>query len=159
MTSESPTPETASSAELPIASHAEVDEASTARRRPPVKWLVVGVGIVVALIVGIIVILNVVSAKSPFEAAIEDCNLEGSAYIRVGDDGDTLLIDTQGDDSPGARFTDTACVLVALGVPDSTVARMDSTRAMDGVQSDEFDGIKAQWSYHPDNGLDLILTR
>ncbi|WP_269142641.1 hypothetical protein [Georgenia yuyongxinii] len=34
---------------------------------------------------------------------------------------------------------------------------MTSTRALDGRQTAEWDGVVATWSFHPDDGLDVIL--
>jgi hypothetical protein len=42
-------------------------------------------------------------------------------------------------------------------MPGSIVARLDSTRAMDGVQQATWDSYTATWSYHPDSGIDLII--
>jgi hypothetical protein len=35
--------------------------------------------------------------------------------------------------------------------------QMKKTRALDGTQSASWDAIEATWSYHPDNGFDIIL--
>lgn len=133
--------------------------AGTPRRPKRGLWIAISVVAAAVLAAAGIAIFASAASRSPFESAVEECDLEGSPYIRIGDDGDTLLVDTEGDESEGARFGDTACVLISLDVPDSMVARMDSTRALDGVQQDTFDGIDAQWSYHPNNGLDIIFTR
>lgn len=83
----------------------------------------------------------------------------GSAYITVGDGGSTLLIDHDGeDDTGGASIDDVASVLFALGMPDSVVAQIDSTRALDGRQSASWDGFEVSWAYHPDTGIDMIVT-
>lgn len=37
-------------------------------------------------------------------------------------------------------------------------AQMDSTRALDGMQTAEWDTFEAKWTYHPDDGLDVIIT-
>lgn len=83
----------------------------------------------------------------------------GSAHITVGDGGNTLLIDHQGEDeTSGASIDDVVCVLFELGVPDSVVAQMEATRALDGRQSASWDGYAVSWAYHPDSGLDMIVT-
>ncbi|MPZ14296.1 MAG: hypothetical protein GEU73_07705 [Chloroflexi bacterium] len=77
----------------------------------------------------------------------------------LGDGGYTLILDHKGErDRHGMSMENIAEVLALLDVPDSVVAQMDGTRAMDGRQSAEWDGITATWQYHPDSGLDLILT-
>jgi hypothetical protein len=35
--------------------------------------------------------------------------------------------------------------------------RMDKTRALDGMQREVFDTFDVSWSYHPDNGLDIVI--
>ena len=42
--------------------------------------------------------------------------------------------------------------------PDAVVSQMDSTTSLQGRQTASWDGTDASWTYHPDNGLDLILT-
>lgn len=51
-----------------------------------------------------------------------------------------------------------ACVLGALKMSSSLSAKFDRTTAMDGVQTETVNDIEASWTYHPDNGLDLILV-
>ena len=46
---------------------------------------------------------------------------------------------------------------VARIVPSYVVSHIDSTRALDGQQVDEWDGISARWTFHPESGLHLVL--
>jgi hypothetical protein len=75
-------------------------------------------------------------------------------------DGDTtLVIDTKGDDDyAGVDYSTLACALDELGTPTRVVTAIESTRALDGRQSDSWDGFAASWSYHPDTGMDLIVS-
>ena len=76
----------------------------------------------------------------------------------VADQGKTLIFDTKGkDDGKGHDMTDVACVLRLLLIPQAVVSHIDTTRALDGQQTDEWEGISARWSYHPDSGLHLTL--
>ncbi|MCA1655830.1 MAG: hypothetical protein LC635_05200, partial [Pseudonocardiaceae bacterium] len=78
------------------------------------------------------------------------------------DDNDhTLLLDMAGQDfgTGSATPDDVACVLYELDAPRSVTARMDSTRALDGMQTATWEGYEASWTYHPDAGLDLIITQ
>jgi hypothetical protein len=92
---------------------------------------------------------------SVLEVAAARCDIGGA----VGDDGSSLELDMKGDDygSGDLSFTDVACVLNDLDVPDSVMSKMDSTRSIDGRQSEDWDGFEANWTYHPDDGLDVIL--
>ena len=35
---------------------------------------------------------------------------------------------------------------------------INSTRALDGMQTDSWHDITARWTYHPDDGLDITLA-
>lgn len=94
------------------------------------------------------------------EQAVADCDEMGlgSDYVTLGDEGRSLTADHQGDeDAAGASLEELVCVLAMSDVPDSVIAQMEQTRALDGMQSAEWDGLTATWTYHPDNGMDLIL--
>lgn len=43
-------------------------------------------------------------------------------------------------------------------MPESVKAHMFATRALDGRQTDTWPGFSASWSYHPDDGMDLVIT-
>lgn len=92
-------------------------------------------------------------------AAVEKCNLASSQYVSVMDSGYSLSLDGRSDSSSvdGIEISDTSCVLDELGVPSYIRMLMSNTRALDGMQREEFDVTKIYWSYHPDNGLDIII--
>ncbi|MEU2199538.1 hypothetical protein [Isoptericola sp. NPDC019482] len=95
--------------------------------------------------------------SAAFEAAYADCG--PSDGLELVDDGTTLALDAQGEeDFSGASYTTVDCVLGALEAPSRVTELMNSTRALDGRQTDSWDGVTATWSYHPDTGLDLLLT-
>lgn len=76
-------------------------------------------------------------------------------------DGDrTLVVDTEGEEygSGVSTFEDLGCILGQVSTPDAVIARMEATRALDGMQSESWDGFEASWTYHPDDGLDIIIT-
>lgn len=78
----------------------------------------------------------------------------------LADADHTLVIDTEGEE-PGSgtdTFDALSCTLGELDTPQSVIARMDQTRALDGMQTAEWAGFAASWTYHPDDGLDLIIT-
>ena len=92
---------------------------------------------------------------SVLEAAAARCRIDGA----IGDDGSSLELDMEGEDfgSGDLSYTNVACVLSELDVPDSVVSKMDSTRSLDGRLTEDWNGIEATWTYHPDDGLDVIL--
>lgn len=93
------------------------------------------------------------------EDALDSCEMSNyTPGVRLGDDGYSLILDMKGtDDIEGLDFTDLSCVLAEVEIPDSTLAIMESTRALDGRQTGDWDDITATWSYHPDAGLDIVL--
>jgi len=92
---------------------------------------------------------------SVLEAAADQCSLP----IDAQDDGRSLILDMGGSDylSGDLTYAQVECALSELEVPDSVLARMNSTRALDGRQEADWDGLVASWSYHPDTGLDVII--
>jgi hypothetical protein len=97
----------------------------------------------------------VAPAETMLKSAHDSCS------AGVLSDGDrTMVLDMGGEeaDSGYLSFDQVTCVLAYVGVPSSVTSRMDATRALDGVQDAEWKGFTATWTYHPDNGLDVILT-
>ncbi|WP_455834080.1 hypothetical protein [Pseudarthrobacter siccitolerans] len=108
-------------------------------------------------------------AESLLHQARHSCELDGtvfSDYAKLGDSGYTMtMMGAPADPTyadlikvTGLRTTDFACVFTALEMPDSIVSQMDGTRALDGTQKASWDKFAASWTYHPDNGLRVILT-
>ena len=92
------------------------------------------------------------------EQVVDLCGSEFSvAGVRVGDAGTSLFIDGEGEESRGASIDMTVCILLGMGVPDSVLTRMDHTRALDGMQEGVWEDWQASWTYHPNNGLDIII--
>ncbi|HEX9089781.1 MAG TPA: hypothetical protein VF867_19975 [Arthrobacter sp.] len=109
------------------------------------------------------------SAESLIQKGVRSCKLDtsaNSAYATVGDAGYTVTLKGEPADPNYANITkvtglsarDMACVLLAAAVPDSVVSQIDATRALDGMQRASWDKMAASWTYHPKNGLNLILT-
>lgn len=131
--------------------------------------------IAIAAIAGTVLALAGCSAPeapfSLFENAKSSCgNPDG---VTVADDGTSLTIDMMGEtDWSGASLYDIECVLSAINIPSYVKDNMYATNALAGRQSDSFDvtlggegtdysettfSVDAQWSYHPDNGLDATF--
>jgi hypothetical protein len=100
--------------------------------------------------------------QTAIEEAVEIVDPAVAAYFSVQDDGHTLVVDGAGEFGIGADIPNMAAVLVELGVPGSLTAQMDRTRALDGVQEETWQSaagsFSVSWTYHPDNGLDLIVV-
>jgi hypothetical protein len=90
--------------------------------------------------------------EDPLTTAATDCKTTSHADLAA--DGSSITYDGVTTD---AGLKNVACVMTALHAPDSVIAKIDRTRALDGVVEDSWSTYKASWTYHPDRGLDLII--
>jgi hypothetical protein len=97
-------------------------------------------------------------SQTRFEKAVASCT--GLPTASLADEGKTINVTSIGKDNTatGTPLEAIVCGLEALNVPTSTVAKIDRTTSLQGVQTDTWDGIEASWTYHPDNGLGIILV-
>lgn len=94
------------------------------------------------------------STPPRISAAANSC----AAGLSIQDDGKSISMVTKGKENVSRySYTDVLCVLGALNAPAFVTSHIGQTRALDGMQSDEWDGLKARWNYHPDNGLDITV--
>lgn len=93
--------------------------------------------------------------ESVLDEAVARCGVPTGS----SDGGRSLILDNRGSDAGSGALTwqQVECTLEELDVPESVLSRMLSTRALDGRQDAEWGGLRADWSYHPDNGLDVII--
>lgn len=92
------------------------------------------------------------------ERAAKECGPD-TPDLRIADDGRTLLVDHKGEeDTYGVTLDQLACVIWLLEPPSAVTGRMDSTRALDGMQEASWAEYAMSWSYHPNTGLDVIVT-
>ena len=93
-----------------------------------------------------------------FEEAFAQAGVT-SKYITVQDGGASIIVDGPSDSTNTNTFyPDLAALLAALDVPSFVVDQIDSTTSLQGLREASWDGIEAQWSYHPDNGIDMTLV-
>ncbi|SDH59045.1 hypothetical protein SAMN04488693_101659 [Arthrobacter subterraneus] len=144
-------------AEYGTAGPAEPAVTSTNRGRGK-AWLAGSIGAAAGLIVGVLVgQLEFEQQSAALSDAVTACGVESTDGILLGDEGQSISMQTEGAESFGAPYEDVACVLFELEVPDSIVSRIDSTRALDGRQEAEWENYSASWGYHPDSGLDIVV--
>ena len=96
---------------------------------------------------------------------MESCDLDGVTYsdhVVVGDSGHTVTLEGEPDGThytmAGVTGKEFGCVFAVVSMPDSVVSQMSGTRALDGTQTASWDEMSATWTYHPKNGLRVILT-
>jgi hypothetical protein len=99
------------------------------------------------------------SRRAVLTTAVGACNLKSATGIDLGDGGTTLTFNMKGnDESSGASIGDITCIFAALHIPANVTSHIDQTTSMDGRQEETWNGITISWSYHPDRGLDGVLT-
>ncbi|WP_282944494.1 hypothetical protein [Cellulomonas endometrii] len=128
------------------------------RARPKLR----GWKLALAIFAAVVVVVAVVEAGNAIfrDTRLQDARDACSAGS-VSDGGRTLTLDMAGETPASGLLdaADVACVLGALETPTATVTLMDTTTALDGRQTDSWDGLTASWRYHPDTGLDVIIER
>lgn len=111
--------------------------------------------------------LGVVYSNATAETTVEElksvydahCDAE---WATLSSDGMSLQVDT----NPSNRedYTNYKAYLAvseineALGLPDSVYSRMGSTSSMQGVQTAVSGNLTVSWTYHPDNGMEIIYA-
>jgi hypothetical protein len=121
-------------------------------------WIATGVSAGLVAI-GAVVVGATVGQPTPLEKAYsqyEDLDITSSS-IELVDDGHTIIVDGEGAEESGAPIEAIASLIKALEMPTSIVTKIENTRALDGTQSDSWDGIEVSWSYHPDSGIDMVF--
>ncbi|GAB2762729.1 hypothetical protein [Nocardioides pakistanensis] len=98
--------------------------------------------------------------RSRFEAAKETCQKDAGYAamvdtVEVVDDGRTLLMSTEKDGLAGLEGV--VCMLDELETPESVVNRVAKTTAMMGELTASADDLDYSWTYHPDNGLNMVV--
>jgi hypothetical protein len=106
----------------------------------------------------LLVTLTGCSSNSGFQDAVDTCAPNNG--VLVSDGGNTLTVDMMGEeDYTGANYMDVMCLIDAVKTPDYIISSIEATRALDGRQRDEFNGVEVSWSYHPDSGLDIVYHK
>lgn len=88
--------------------------------------------------------------------AVWNCELRRSAYVRLADSNRTLVIESGG---LGLPISSLNCAFKQLNMPSWVRSRIGSTRALDGEKSASWSGYKAFWTYHPEDGLNMTVTK
>jgi hypothetical protein len=100
---------------------------------------------------------EVTQESTRLQAAKSAC-APGDLDVSLGDGGTSLVISrVAAEERPGASLAELACILDRVDIPDAVISQMDGTRALDGRQHASWDGFTASWTYHPDDGINVIL--
>lgn len=146
----------------------ELDERPPLRRERPKRrtrakhglaMFIVGFLLAILLAVGAYVgmsYLRTVAANN-LAHSLDACSVS-SRYARLASDKTSLTLVAYGDGANGLSQTDFRCILSELDTPSSVRERMLITRAVDGAQHEEWNVYRVTWTYHPEDGLSVVLS-
>jgi hypothetical protein len=115
------------------------------------------------LLLGLALLLASCTSGTAIAKAHEACGAHGNpGYVgKLGSDGQSIVVGGGSSDATDLGQTKsvitTTCLLDKLDAPSSVLSRMNTTRAIDGTQDATHGNIQWRWSYHSDNGLDVLV--
>lgn len=90
--------------------------------------------------------------ETAYDACIDG---HGARTLTLGDEGRSLIINTESEYGPTAGLR---CVIGELGTSQAVLAQLQATTSMMGVQDADDGSLHYQFSYHPDNGVNMVIT-
>ena len=146
----------------------ELDERPPLRRERPKRrtrakyglaMFIVGFLLAILLSVGAYVGMSYLRsvAANNLAHSLDACSVS-SRYARLASDKASLTLVAYGDGANGLSQTDFRCILNELDTPSSVRERMLITRAVDGAQHEEWKVYRVTWTYHPEDGLSVVLS-
>lgn len=124
--------------------------------------------ITLSIIIGTIIILSIIILITSKTNKKEKIDLQAiydnvgcsSYYCKLATDGSYLEIDTNPSDiddySSYIARGYVEDINLELGFTEALYTKMGKTRALDGTLTDENENVKVSWTYHPDDGLEVI---
>ena len=113
---------------------------------------------IIATIVSVVGLAMLVGGQNQaFAQAVTAC--KAAPHATVASDGSSLEMNTFGKKQSGMSVVTLGCVLQELDAPESLMQRMDTTRAIDGTREETWGSYRATWTYHPDQGLHVVISR
>jgi len=89
--------------------------------------------------------------------------LDDSYYLTLASDNSCLEVDTNPLDLDDFSSTEAWDMVEEINkeleLPESLNKKMESTRAMDGRQSETYGKVTVSWTYHPDKGLEVMYEK
>ena len=120
-----------------------------------VLGFIAGIFATVASVVALAMLVG--GQKQEFATAVSAC--KAAPHATVAADGSSLVMNTFGNNQPGMSVVTLSCVLRELDAPESLMQRMETTRAIDGTREETWGSFRATWTYHPDQGLYVVISR
>ncbi len=133
------------------------------RKRKISTPVIVMFGVAGAVIVASSIVAISNSSSNQFQNALDSCMTvgdEGYDDVQIGEDGQSMYLNGSGeDDYSSLDYASEFCILNALDIPEIIVTRMNATSSLMGVQTGDWGNFSASWTYHPNNGLDVSITK
>lgn len=115
-----------------------------------------------AVLAAVVLLPEKAPKKNVIQKAFEEAGGKNfcGEWVTVFEDGSGMKIDTNPADQDDFYDPDAMDTIERihdkLDLPDSLLEKMRSTRALDGRQSRKSNGIEISWTYHPDQGLEIL---
>ena len=117
---------------------------------------------IIAAAIAIPMTLSAKAEETRISDAAEKCALTKGSYT-ILDDGGAIEFDGAGLEKSGIPVgpepEKVLCVMLELGAPQSVSTKVGQTRALDGTRETAWDGYAAQWTYHPDDGMNMLIEK
>lgn len=122
-------------------------------------------GTILLIAAAAVCVFLLINNRPSFQRAFEDAGGANNIgeWVTVSKDGKSMRIDTNPADEEGYYSYKAADAIrdinESLGLPDVLYDKMGETRAIDGRQTAAYKNISVSWTYHPDDGLEIIYER
>lgn len=136
------------------------------------KFIIIGAIVVIAIIAIIVTVIVINGEDSDSESSgkkkvnlkkVYDAIDGDGYYVTLASDNSYIKLDTNPLDLDEFSASEAWDMLEELNdeldLPDSIEEKMSNTRSIDGRQIEEFDDIEVSWTYHPDNGLEVLYEK
>lgn len=149
----------------PVPDDASISSSTRPARRTYPAWVlptatgVLGIAIGAALLGAITTARDSAARSDVLSEVVEACDLTAAPGINLADEGRSITFDMKGEeDTSGADLPDITCLFSQLDMTSAVLSHIDQTTSMDGRQTETWKTFSVSWSYHPDRGLDGVLT-
>lgn len=120
------------------------------------------IGIIAGIIVTVVLVIIIISSGGSSKNFNDMyAHIANESWCDIASDGTWMKIDTNPYDTEDGfnilAWYKIKSVLSDLGFSSAISEEMNETRALDGRQSASTDNYEVTWSYHPDNGLEVLF--